>query len=340
MKEIIVYCLLISLILLSIGCDRSGTPNSDNEIDTVQAVKSVDEEIPGSFFFVGNYYGKPAIYNYDLIKNNWKVIWANQREPVINLSYSRDNRSIFFLTAGKYGKKGNLPFVNRIKLYRVDPDSVKGKFIRDVGSGIQVLAQWNYDGNFEVILSSIDKTIAQYVNVNKQVYNTFGKLVDDKIETYDLTKDGFPNLVPARISKLSDSGNYGLSESGDSLFLRTLGVDSLKFIVSLLYDLNKIRWSSDEAYAFFSTRVMEEKSLQGKDASNSELFVYNVNADSITVHWHGEGIKNFVTIGDLLIFDDGFDWKSSIQIYNYRMNELIGSIKISGGCGLAYIPGR
>ncbi len=45
---------------------------------------------------------------------------------------------------------------------------------------------------FTLVINSIDKTIASYVNKNIQVYNRFGKLLSDNTEVYDLTKDGYP----------------------------------------------------------------------------------------------------------------------------------------------------
>jgi hypothetical protein len=58
----------------------------------------------------------------------------------------------------------------------------------------------------------------------------------------------------------------------------------------------------------------------------------------VVKEWTGGGYKNFFTINDFLIFDDGFGKKSSIYIYNFETGNLIKQIKIKNGCGLNEIP--
>lgn len=333
MKKNILNCITVLIILLLAACGQKPDQNKESEIDSVRTV--VKTEQASNFFFIGSYFGKPAVYNYNLLKDQWKVVWATQKESVIDLSHSSDNKYAYFLTAKKYGKGGSLPFVNKVRLYRIDNDSVKGNFISNIGSGIQVLTRWNDNDNFEVTLSSVDKKIASYVNVNKQVYNKFGKLIDDIMQTYDLTTVGFPELLPERISTLSKNGRQGISEVGDSVYLRTLGQDSLHFISALQFPLNKVGWSAKDNYAFISTI----KSVSGTYgiSSTSELFIYDVTSDSMVTSWSGNGAKNFLIIGDLLIFDDGVGYNSLIRIYDYVKKETRAEIKIRGGCGLNYL---
>ena len=39
-----------------------------------------------------------------------------------------------------------------------------------------------------------------------------------------------------------------------------------------------------------------------------------------------------------LIFDDGFNVRSQLIIFNFRSGQIIDSVNISGGCGLKNIP--
>jgi hypothetical protein len=226
-------------------------------------------------------------------------------------------------------------------LYRINNETYHAEKISDIGSGVQMTAHWNDDEHLEVIYTAVDQTKSLYVNKYKQVYNPLGKLIDDDIETFDIEKEGFPQLLPKRSKTLSNSGNYGISAVNDSVFLKTTGDESgtkqFKFITTISHDLNKAEWSFDEEYLFFSTIDLEHQSIKTKKPETSELFVYSIKEDSLVSTWTGAGVKNFFTSGDLLIFDNDFDRNSKILIYNYRTMELINEIKVSSGCGLVYL---
>jgi hypothetical protein len=80
------------------------------------------------------------------------------------------------------------------------------------------------------------------------------------------------------------------------------------------YSLNKLKWSDNEEYLFFSTFDLNNETIKTKSPETSELFIYALSADSLIVAFGGSGLKNFFTLNDLLIFDDGFDTKSIINL--------------------------
>jgi hypothetical protein len=163
-------------------------------------------------------------------------------------------------------------------------------------------------------------------------------LIDSDIETFDIEKKGFPELMPERNSALSPSGKFGISIKSDSVFLKSAGGDSLSFISIMKHSLNKLRWNSDEKYLIISTLDLNDASIKTKNPETSELFVYSIEKDSLISSFSGAGVKNFFTSGDLLIFDDGFDKNSVINIYDLTQQKIVNVVKPKEGCGLVYIP--
>lgn len=335
-NKIKISCLVFLISLFAISCNNKQNKNLDDQVDSTEVLETTPIEKRDHFLFVGMYFGKPGVFKYNIQEQKYEPMFAVQKESVISLNYSRDLNSIFFLTARKSGTRGGLPFVNKIKFYRVNPENGTVEMIENYGNGSQLLAQWNDDGNYVVIITSIDKTVSSYFNVDKKVYNTFGRLIDEKTETYDIINDGYPSLVPLRSSTVSPSGKYGIAVIEDSIFLKTSGEDNLLFITQANHEINKVSWSNDEDFLFFSTITADNETVNMQ--KQSELFAYSIIGDSLVSKWEGAGAKNFITFNNLLVFDDGLNYQSHINIYNYKQNELVEMIKLRGGCGLVNIP--
>ncbi len=335
-NKIKISCVILLISLFTISCNNNQNKNIDDQVDSTEVRDTIPIEKKDHFLFVGMYYGKPGVFKYNIQEQKYEPVFAVQKESAINLNYSKDLNSIFFLTVQKSGTRGGLPFVIKIKFYRVNPENQAVEIIEDFGSGSQLLAQWNNDGNYEVIITSIDKIISGYFNVDKKVYNTFGRLIDEKTETYDIIKDGYPSLVPNRSSTLSPSGKYGIAVVNDSIFLKTAGKYNMQFITIANYEINKVSWNNDEDFLFFSTITPDNETVNMQ--KQSELFAYSINSDSLVSKWEGAGAKNFITFNNLLVFDDGLNYQSFINIYNYKQNEIVETVRIRGGCGLVNIP--
>ncbi|HEY6436352.1 MAG TPA: hypothetical protein VIY47_07160, partial [Ignavibacteriaceae bacterium] len=148
----------------------------------------------------------------------------------------------------------------------------------------------------------------------------------------------FPELVPPKNSTISPTGKFGVSLRTDSLFLKTAGTDTLKLVILLKHNLNKIKWSDDEEYLFISTLDLNHETVKTNNPETSELFIYSLTADSLSGAFGGAGVKNFFSMDDLLIFDDGFANNSVINIFSMKEKKITDVIKSRDGCGLVYIP--
>jgi hypothetical protein len=181
------------------------------------------------------------------------------------LIYRPDSLPAYFVTAAKTGVRANLPFFERIKVYKIAPDFSETIQIDKIKDGLQFTARWNEDDNLEFIYTSVDKVVSSYVNQYTKVYDFYGKLIDSRIETFDIEKSGFPYLKPERSSTVSPSGKYGVTFLSDSVFLKSAGVDSAKFITVMQHNLNKIKWSEDEQFLFFSTLDLNNETVKTKN---------------------------------------------------------------------------
>ncbi len=315
--------------------------NNPNKNDKQLGVKdrdTVSTEQENSFLFLTEWFDKVGVYKYDLVKKKYSTVWWHPRENVVMLVYKPGTNPAYFLTSEKMGMRANFPFFNRLKLFIISQDLSETKQIDNLGSGLQFAARWNDDENLEVMYTSIDKTIASYVNQYTKVYDHYGKLVDSEVKTFDIEKSGFPQLIPPQNSTISPSGKFGVSFKSDSVFLKIAGSDSLEFIAVMKHSLNKLKWSDNEGHLFLSTLNLDNETIKTKNPETSELFIYSLTADSLVDTFGGAGLKNFLILNDLLIFDDGFDNNSGINIYDLKLQKIVDVVKPREGCGLIAMP--
>ena len=328
--------LTILLLVLISSCKDAG--KTEQQKDTTGIIDTLTLGSRKSFLFLTEWFDKVGVHKYDLEKKKYKTVWWHPRENVVMLIYKPGKVPTYFLTADKITSKGNIPAFSGLKLFIISNDLSEIKQIDDIGDGVQFTARWNDDENLELLFTAVDKTIADYVNQYTKVYDHYGKLVDSEIRTFDILKSGFPKLVPPRSQSLSPSGKFGVSFKQDSVFLKSAGSDSLEFITVMKHNLNKLKWSEDEKFLFFSTLDLNSETIKTKNPETSELFIYSLELDSLIGAFGGAGIKNFVTLNDLLIFDDGFNNNSVINIFDLKHKIIVKTIKPTSGAGLVIIP--
>jgi len=326
--------LLITFLILAIGCGRENKNNGESSLN-----KPVKETAKLDYFiFVGMEKGNAGLFKYDINKEQSYLLWSEKKEKVVDLSFSLDRKTSFFLTAGNYGKKGAFPFIDRVKLYLLSKDSVV-TFIKEIGSGMQVFTSWETGNAFKVILNSIDRTVASYIEQHTQIFNEFGKQLVDETKTYNLTADGYPKPLERSINNESTDGNFSIFSSQDSVFI--IYPYKQKELISITKQkINQVEWSNDGKFVFISTFDIssDNKTLYDKNPNTSKLLIFSLDQKKILKQWEGVGIKNFFVQNNFLIFDGGFKNNFTIHIYNFKEMKPADEIKIEGGCGLRNIP--
>ena len=328
--------LIILFVLLLAACNNSTRDQKKSDNDKITDTTLTKDK--NNFLFLTEWFDKVGVYKYDLTKKKYSPIWWHPRENVVMLIYKPGKLPSYFFTSYKIGTRGGFPSFSGLKVFIISNDLSETKQIDEIGDGIQFTAIWNDDNNLEVIYTQVDLVKASYVNQFTRVYDHYGKLIDSSIRTFDIQKNGFPELVPPQISTVSPSGKFGVSIKSDSLFFKTTTSDSLKLISVLNHNLNKLKWSEDENYLFISSLDTDDERVNTKNPETSELLIYSLSADSLIGSFGGVGIKNFFPLNDLLIFDDGFGINSVINIFDLKEKKIIDIVKTKEGCGLIVIP--
>ena len=335
MKSILLTIMLFGFLN---SCSDVQDENKDEESLTKE-IKNATLTNFTEFYFVANNSGIPSIFRYDYQKDNFNVFWYSKDEMVIDLLFSPNYKSCYFITKRKQRLKSSQPAIEKGRLYRIDFELKKVEIITRLEEGIQVIPFWTDNDRFTLVINSIDKTIASYINKNMQVYNRFGKLLSDNTEIFDLTKDGYP------VTKLP-SLNY---KSLNNLFTVIVKNDSVQIIqlkskkeINIKFTANKllqIGWAENNKNLVLLMIPKSKESTESNDNIKSLLAIFDLQAKKVVKIFDDAGIKYFVLIGDFLIFDKGIGSDSSIELFNLSSLNSYKTIKMTGGCFLRNISG-
>ena len=325
--------LLFTGLMSLISCgERTGDnykPEDYHYVLDSALTKTVD-----NLFFVGKYGGQSGVYKFEFNNNEHKILWYTPEETVVNLLYSDDLKYVFFLTVKKIGISEGVSFIRGSKLYRLDTELSEVELISELGDAVQIFAQW-VGMNYNIQFTRFDLKIASYIKKINQIYSPFGKLLSENVETLNYINDSYPQFDIQKVSLISPSGNFGITQVKDSIFLKIGGVGQNVYIDSTAETLRNIKWSYDENYVFFTSGTETTGNVTNPAYS---IYIYNVADKKLVKKWNSKSGKNFILVNDLLLFDDSYLNQSMIVLYNFLKEEEVGEIKMRGGCGLTGIP--
>lgn len=329
-----IFLLFTMLFILSCKDD-----NVDRHTKLLE--KEIAESKPDEFkefYFVGSYLNKPSIYRFDVVKNKTKVFWHDDDERVIDLLINDKRNAAFFITKRKQRLKSSQPAIEQGKLYHLDLETQKVVQITQLEDGIQIIPYWTDDDRFTLVVNSIDKTIASYINKNTQIYNRFGKLLSDQNEIFDLTTHGYPITRVPSPKFTSPNGLFIFREKNDSIMV-VQSTGNIVISTGLVNQrIRNIGWAENNKHAIL---LLTEKDSSDKKVNvkrGTTLVIFDLQAKKIIKSFDQPGLKRFVLIGDFLIFESGFGKDSFIEIFNLKSLKEFKKIKISGGCGIRNIP--
>jgi hypothetical protein len=343
MKSIIILVLFCAITIP--GC-ISKNDSDKNAIKQDSILTKPETVIPvmDEILFAGMIGNKSGLYKYNFSTKNYERFWQNDKEEVVELSYSPDKKSAFMLTAQQSGKKGVFPFIDKVKLYSINLDSDSIRFIENIGSGLQVFSDWENNNSFKVFLHVIDATVAKYVEQKIKTYDASDQKLYDENKKYDLAKEGYPQFPNVKKNLTSPNNKYSVL-SIDSAQTQIYLVDAGKNNESVLITrqnqkLNMVDWSDNGKILVFNTVDIApgNETLYDLEPNTSKLFIYSLTDKTIIKLFDGGGKKNFTLNGNYIMFDDGFKEQAKILIYDFNTGQMIDSIKISGGCGMKNVP--
>ncbi|MFO7524904.1 MAG: hypothetical protein R6W68_05585 [Ignavibacteriaceae bacterium] len=333
MDKLVSYILIVYFLL--VGCAEN---SNKSEIDLLNHKKEL-KQFPAldDFYFVGSTELHIGVYKYNFNKKKAAIFWNSRTEKVIDLVASEDYKSVFFITAIRYGFAGSFPFIEKARLYRIDVSVQKTEFIRDIGNAIQINTYWTEEGNYNLTINTFDPRVNSYVIQNNQLYNQFGKILIDQSETSDLFISGYPKIKMKDVKSASSDGRYKLLSVADSIFIRDF-IDKKKiFIKETRHKINEVEWIPGRSMNIFST-IMKIENYQTEKTEPASLNIVDTNKMEMLKTFSGTSLYRFAITNDFLIFDSGFGINSKIYIINLSDLVQYDLISIRGGCGLRNIP--
>ena len=249
--------------------------------------------------FVGMIGKKSGLFKYEFSTKSQSEFWKNEKEEVVELSYSPNKKSAFLTTAHQSGKKGVFPFIDNVKLYSVNAISGGVKFLENVGSGLQVFSFWENDSSFKIILNIMDVTVGKSVEQIRKTYNNSGKKLSEEKKKYNLATHGYPQFPIVQKKLVSPDKKYSIVSNDSAQTLIHL-VDHTKNSVKTLITksnqkLNFVEWSGDGKFLFFSTIDISpgNETLYDEKPATSELFIFSLEDKKIVKMFEGGGYKKF-----------------------------------------------
>jgi len=316
--------------LIFYSCSKEDTDSQKFYANSESSFRIFPTKILEQLFFVGKYGGRAGVYKYDFGTKSYKIFWGTSEETVIKLSYSYDLETIFFLTARSIGIRKGVSSIKDIKLYRINPDELSTALIGEIGDAVQLYSEWS-GTNYKIQFTRFDLKYASYIDKIYQIYSRFGKMLKEENESYNFIKDSYPGFNIQQKTLLSPSGNFGIKNIQDSVYLYAAGSTKKIFIDSSANKISGAGWSEEESFVFLTINKEPEQN------DLSALYIFDIVNRRIKEKFLSTEKINFYVSGDVLIFDKTIEYQSTIEIFDFRKNETIQTIKLWGGCGLQYI---
>ncbi|MCX6151508.1 MAG: hypothetical protein NTX22_13335 [Ignavibacteriales bacterium] len=294
-----------------------------------------------NLIYVGMFQGKSSLYKFNLKSKSSEIFWRLSGENVIEFVSSSDTNIAFLLTAIKSGRKGIFPFINGVKLYKVNTSEEKVELVKDVGDVIQLFTVWENDNSFKMIFNSFDKKVSTFVNQQTTIFGTNGRILSDIKQTFDLVKENYPQLPKRMIKRNAPDNTYSLVDSTfNGVYNYYLKTSTQKyFIFSTDQKLNQIVWVDGKQLIFSTVDISpSNKTIHTNSPKTSTLTIFDVKDKKLVKQWVNSGEKNFLIKSNFLFFDDDFGRKSKIYIYDLDNKQIVETISVTGGCGLKKIP--
>ncbi len=283
-------------------------------------------------YFIGEDLERAALFKTELLLPKPQLVWSKWGHGILELFRSEDRNKFFFTTALHKGIRGSFPLIMDTKLFFFIREQEHIKNINSFGNIMNITGNWE-DSTFITLYSTLDSMLTSTIYQRQFNYNVEGDLINTSERIFELVKDGIPVPKFSNINPVSYDLRYKLSpfKTDSSLVLNIIDeLNGTKIFISELYgEIKENDWNSTNDFLF----IVVHSNLDSTD-----LLVVNLREMKLVRQFSGPGEKNFIIVGNLLIFDDGYKENSRIIIYRYRKDKIYSEIKVAGGCGINNIP--
>lgn len=283
-------------------------------------------------YFIGEDLERAALFKTELLLPKPQLVWSKWGHGILELFRSEDRNKFFFTTALHKGIRGSFPLIMDTKLFFFIREQEHIKNINSFGNIMNITGNWE-DSTFITLYSTLDSMLTSTIYQRQFNYNVEGDLINTSERIFELVKDGIPVPKFSNINPVSYDLRYKLSpfKTDSSLVLNIIDeLNGTKIFISELYgEIKENDWNSTNDFLFIVVH---------SNLDSSDLLVVNLREMKLVRQFSGPGEKNFIIVGNLLIFDDGYKENSRIIIYRYRKDKIYSEIKVAGGCGINNIP--
>lgn len=283
-------------------------------------------------YFIGEDLERAALFKTELLLPKPQLVWSKWGHGILDLFRSKDRSAFFFTTALHKGIRGSFPLIMDTKLFYFNREQEHIKNINSFGNIMNIAGNWD-DSTFITLYSTLDSMLTSTIYQRQFDYNLKGELINSSERIFELVKDGIPVPKFSNINPVSSDLRYKLSpfKTDSSLVLNIIDeLNGTKIYISELNgEIKENDWNAANDYLF----IVVHSSLDSTD-----LLVVNLREMRLVRQFSGSGEKNFIIVGNLLIFDDGYKENSRIIIYRYRKDNIYSEIRVAGGCGINNIP--
>lgn len=314
-----IYLALPLLILIFILINPFAENKADNKLLNFYSDNPKVISFKG-FYFISQTTDNYRLMYYDFLEDSIFQIFNDKNQNVIEVEQNFLNNSIFFITVNRLNKKTAIPEYEGIKLYWHDKGNKKPNLINQFSPSIQIYSFWMDINRYKIVRVYFDEIVASYVVKNSLVYNPFGKLLSEENEVFDLVKSGYPVKEKVAPKFYSPDRKFQIKIVEDSVLIQKENVEKTK---KLLQNKNIIDlvWADNQKHLIIFYEDIKSKT--------KNILLFDLKNNRIVKTFDEKGIKNFLVIGNYLIFDFIENNSQLIEVFN--IEKLLSVKKISLG---------
>lgn len=310
------FWFIITIIFSFTACERQ------NSIDDSFFIDNSNSKIYKfkGFYFISETNQQYKLMYYDFLEDSVFSIFGNKTNNVISVEHNFLNNSVFFITIKRLNKKPEIPEYEGIKLFSYAPSSKHIELLNTFSPSIQIYSFWIDINRYKFVRVYFDDVVASYVNKNSLIYNPFGKLLSEENAVFDLVKSGYPVKETLNLVLQSNDKKYQIKIFSDSVSIFNKELNRSKKVLENKNILD-ITWADNQKHLII---FYEDKTNKAKN-----ILLFDLINNKIVWTFDNKGIKNFLSIGNYLIFDYLENNSQKIEIFN--IEKLLTVNKISFG---------
>ncbi|MFH0736045.1 MAG: hypothetical protein V1773_16445 [bacterium] len=310
----------------------------DSLIENYQIVKgdSVVTDIFGKILFLGYNNNKVSLFSFNILNKVYTLLWTNPQKNIISLNADERYQNIYFITADKIPDIKGYPILKNIVINKYNLNNKKTNPVDRIRTLFQVFSNIGEDNVLRVSYLNFDSTNMAKINKTTNYYSSEGVKVESKYETFDVLKDGVPNLGTVLLKVKSNTGKHFIDftriNGQTKLFYKNLETKVKEYITSSDFSVAKIDWDIKDNYCVIYLEKYDEQTIESK--ISSLLILYEIKTKEIKQIIENPTTIDFIIRGNYLIYEQNTNTIKKIVFYDMKKNDTFHIIEAKKDCAL------